>query len=339
MSVTTSPPATQESPSPSGDATPTDQQVVAPAPSFGALRGAGLVLRPLVSLVLLGLLFWRFGAGAVWETLSRAEPVWLGAGLVMVVVALLISAWKWQVLLAAQGLDVPFRTLFGSYLVGIFFNNFLPSNIGGDVARVHDVARYTGKGSAAAASVIGERLLAGLALALTAAVALLFSFRSSAPVAGTVLAVLALFGLLVAGIASARFRGALGARFPRWQNSVMARIAGQIGAAFADRQAFVVVMILSLLFHASVVLLGWITFVAIGAPVPLAACFLYIPVISAIQLIPVSLNGFGVREGAYVFFFGSAGLAASQAVAASLLFAILVGAVSLIGGVLFALRR
>ena len=71
----------------------------------------------------------------------------------------------------------------------------------------------------------------------------------------------------------------------------------------------------------------------------LGACFLFIPIIMAIQLVPVSLNGLGVREGAYVFFFGSAGLVASQAVAASLLFALLTTLVSLSGGVLFAARR
>jgi glycosyltransferase 2 family protein len=303
------------------------------------LRRAGLILRPLISLALLALLFWKFGAAEVWQTLSAADPLWLLAGLLLVVAALLVSAWKWQVLLDAQGLAVPFWRLFGAYLVGIFFNNFLPSNIGGDVARITDVARYTGNAPAATASVIGERLLAGLALALTATVALLFSVRAAGPVAGSVALILVLFGALVASFASHRVRSAFGARFPRLSASAAGRVAGQMGAAFGNRRAFVVVMVLSLLFHATVVLLGWTTFRAIDAPVPLAACFLYIPIISAIQLLPVSLNGFGVREGAYVFFFGAAGLGAPQAVAASLLFALLVSFVSLAGGVLFAVRR
>jgi uncharacterized protein (TIRG00374 family) len=247
-----------------------------------------LILRPLISLALLALLFWKFGAAEVWQTLSAADPLWLLAGLLLVVAALLVSAWKWRVLLHAQRLSVPFWRLFGAYLVGIFFNNFLPSNIGGDVARITDVARYTGQAPAATASVIGERLLAGLALALTAAVALLFSFRAAGPVAGSVALILALFGVLVAGVASRRVRGAFGARFPRLSASVAGRVAGQMGTALGNRRAFAVVMILSLLFHATVVLLGWTTFQAIDAPVPLAACFLYIPIISAISAPPAS---------------------------------------------------
>ena len=108
------------------------------------------VLRPLVSLALLGLLFWKLGAGALWAVLSQADPVWLAAGAALVVVALLVSAWKWQLLLLAQGIEVPIPALFSSYLIGLFFNNFLPSNIGGDVLRVHDVARRTGHRAAVA---------------------------------------------------------------------------------------------------------------------------------------------------------------------------------------------
>ncbi|HEV2121205.1 MAG TPA: lysylphosphatidylglycerol synthase domain-containing protein, partial [Chloroflexota bacterium] len=96
---------------------------------------------------------------------------------------------------------------------------------------------------------------------------------------------------------------------------------------------------LSFVFQATVVLAAWAGFAAIGVPVSLGACFLFIPIISAIQLVPVSLNGLGVREGAYVFFFGSIGIGQLESVAASLLFGLLVAAVSLAGGVLFATRR
>ena len=302
-------------------------------------RVAGLVLRPLVSVALLAALFWKFGAGSVWGTLRSASPLWLAAGVGLVVLAMLVSAWKWQILLASHGLRVGLGRLFGTYLIGLFFNNFLPSNIGGDVVRVHDVTKLTGQGAATTASVIGERLLAGLALALTAAVALLFSVGASRQVGASVALVLVVFILLIALIASARVRTLAGHLLPRARGSAVARVMRHMGESFGDRGAVVRVMVLSFAFHATVVLFGWSTFQAIGARVPLATCFLFIPIIMAIQLVPVSLNGLGVREGAYVFFFGSAGLDAGQAVAASLLFALLTTLVSLSGGVLFATRR
>ena len=126
---------------------------------------------------------------------------------------------------------------------------------------------------------------------------------------------------------------------PRLRGTALERVVSYMGDAFGNRDAVAKVMVLSFAFQASVVLLGWATFVAIGVPVSLGACFLFIPIISAIQLVPISLNGFGVREGAYIFFFGSQGVGRPEAVAASLLFALLVSAVSLGGGVLFATRR
>ena len=297
------------------------------------------LLRPLVSLALLGVLFWKIGAAALWSVLSQADVLWLVAGAALVVVALLVSAWKWQLLLAAQGLSVPIPALFSSYLIGLFFNNFLPSNIGGDVLRVHDVAKRTGHRSAVAASVIAERLLAGLALALTAVVALLFSAQYTAQVGPSVGLALLVFAVLLGLAMSPGVRRWLERVLPAGRAQVLARVAAQMGQALNNRHAVLAVLALSFVFQATVVLVAWTGFAAIGVPVSLAACFVFIPIISAVQLLPVSLNGLGVREGAYVLFFGSIGVGELNAAAASLLFGLLVAGVSLAGGALFATRR
>jgi uncharacterized protein (TIRG00374 family) len=311
-----------------------------PAPHTGRRRTmAQIGLRAAASGALLALIFWRFGTAEVLATLRGADAGWIALSAALVVLALWVSAWKWGVLLCAHGLCVPVRRLFGSYLIGLFFNNFLPSNIGGDVVRVHDVGRITGRPAVAAASVIGERLLAGLALALTAAGALLFNATASRQVGGSVALVLAVFAGLSALVASSRVRARAGRLVPWLRGSVVGRVAGHMGEAFGDRQAVAKVLALSFAFQAVVVLVGWTTLLAVGAPVTLAACFAFIPIISALQLVPISLNGLGVREGAYVFFFGTIGVAAGQAVAASLLFGLVVTAVSLAGGVLFVARR
>jgi uncharacterized protein (TIRG00374 family) len=297
------------------------------------------LVRPVVSLALLGVLFWKLGAAQLWSVVSQAEPAWLAGGAGLVLVALLVSAWKWQLLLAAQGLNVPVPALFGSYLVGLFFNNFLPSNIGGDVVRVHDVAKRTGHAAAVAASVIAERLLAGLALALTAAAALLFSAGYTAQVGPSIGLALLVFAALLGLAALPGARGWLERVLPAGRAQALARVAGQMGQALRNRNVVLAVLALSFVFQAVVVLVAWAGFAAIGVPVSLGACFLFIPIISAIQLVPVSLNGLGLREGAYVVFFGSIGIGDIHAAAASLLFGLLVAGVSLAGGVLFATRR
>ncbi len=297
------------------------------------------LIRPVVSLALLGVLFYKLGAAELWGTLRTADLFWLAGGALFVVVAMLISAWKWQLLLVAQGVSVPVQALFGSYLVGLFFNNFLPSNIGGDVVRVHDVAKRTGQGSAVAASVIAERLLAGVALALTAAGALLFSAEYTSQVGPSIGLALLVFAGLIALVMSSGVRRWLERTLPAGRAQVLTRVASDMSDALRNRAVVLRVLVLSFVFQAAVVLVAWAGFVAIGVPVSLQACFLFIPIISAIQLVPVSLNGLGVREGAYVLFFGSIGVGRIEAAAASLLFGLLVAGVSLTGGALFAARR
>jgi uncharacterized membrane protein YbhN (UPF0104 family) len=73
------------------------------------------------------------------------------------------------VLLAAQEIDVPLRRLFGSFLVALFFNNFLPSNVGGDVIRITDTAKPAGSKTLATTIVLVDRGLGLLGLVLVAA--------------------------------------------------------------------------------------------------------------------------------------------------------------------------
>src|SRR5580693_7169126 len=86
-----------------------------------------------VSVILLKLLFRNIDAGQLWTTAREASVVWLAAALGVYLINVLTSVWRWHVLLDAQQVHVRRRTLLGSFLVAQFFNNFLPSNIGGDV--------------------------------------------------------------------------------------------------------------------------------------------------------------------------------------------------------------
>ena len=82
---------------------------------------------------------------------------------------MLTSAWRWQLLLRAQDVRVPARTLLSSYLVAGFFNNFLPSTIGGDVVRIRDTARPAQSKTLATTVVFVDRALGLMGLVLVAA--------------------------------------------------------------------------------------------------------------------------------------------------------------------------
>ncbi len=98
-------------------------------------------LKLVVSVALLAFLFSRIDTARLWDERERASLPWLATALAVYGVNVMASTWRWRLLLEAQNVHVPGRTLFGSFLVANFFNNFLPSNIGGDVIRIRDTRR------------------------------------------------------------------------------------------------------------------------------------------------------------------------------------------------------
>ena len=96
---------------------------------------------PSLSVALLALLFSRIDVARLWASVRRASVPWLLVALSVYFLNVLAATWRWHLLLAAQDVQVRGRTLLGSFLVALFFNNFLPSNIGGDVIRISDTAR------------------------------------------------------------------------------------------------------------------------------------------------------------------------------------------------------
>jgi len=301
------------------------------------------ILRPVISIGLLYLLFRITDLNQLLDVIKSVNFVFLVITIVIILAALFISTYKWQRLLTVQNVKVPLPRLFTSYLIGQFFNNFLPTNIGGDVVRIHDVATCTGKIPETVASVVSERLLAALALVLTAAAGLLLSYHSFSRFGWLVIAVFVVVLAVVLLFAIEKWRSALGRKIQLpWKFGLRRWLSGfgkSMGTCLQNKRNVAWVIVLSIAFNLTVVIVTYFIFLSLGLNVPFVSCLLFVPIISAIQMLPISISGFGVREGAYVYFFGSVGLSSAQAVASSLIFWILVAIVSLAGGVIFALRR
>ena len=103
-----------------------------------------LAVKLSISILLLAILFSRIDVERLWRTARLASLPWLALALLIYGVNVLASTWRWKLLLDAQEGRLRRRTLLGSFLVAGFFNNFLPSNIGGDVIRIGDTAKAAG---------------------------------------------------------------------------------------------------------------------------------------------------------------------------------------------------
>lgn len=283
--------------------------------------------------VSLGLIVWiisKIPMGALKDSLVNAHWPDSLLAFIMVNLCMLVSVLKWRPLLTVLEIKIPLLRLLGYYYAGLFANNFLPSSIGGDALRIYDVAKESGKTSEAAASVVMERLIASLALGLTAAVAMFFvSHQSSQIVYLTVGGILAVCLVLLTVFFY----------FPFSEDGRIGRFLSRLGQYKKCPGTLAWVLLLSFLFQVSMVFANVYTFTAFGVQLPLYLHFFYIPVIMAVSMLPLSINGLGVREGMYVLFYGYAGVDAATAMLCSLLFFIQITISSLAGGVIILLRK
>lgn len=298
-----------------------------------------------VSLGLLALLFSRIDVSRLWSVARQASPAWLAAALLLYFGMVLASAWRWGVLLRAQHVTLPYGVLTQSFLVATFFNNFLPSNIGGDVIRIADTAGAAGSKTLATTVVLIDRGIGLLGLALMAATGASLMHRMAVGPVGP--------GMLWAGFGLGAMIATPALLMPETvgrllqplrvfhQEWVDARIGKLTYALTRFKETPTA---LAACFAGAVVVQGLLVlfYVAIARsmhmPIGFAELAVIVPVSFIVQMIPLSVNGFGVREATFGFYFTRLGLPLESAIAVSFVGAALIMLFSLTGGVAY-LRR
>ncbi|OFW32639.1 MAG: hypothetical protein A2074_01245 [Candidatus Aquicultor primus] len=292
-----------------------------------------------MSVFLIGALLAKSDLDKYAELIRNSSPLYLGLALLITVVSIILSAYKWQLLVIAQGFTVPLRRLISSYFVGLFFNNFMPTSIGGDVVRVLDLRKMTSSGPAAAASVVAERVLAAFTLGLIVLCGVAFGTGVTARFSVAILVFVGICALALLGILYAHKLAPLLARYEASIAGKLKETAESIRSSVENKNTLVKVLFYSFIFQLMVIAINIFIIKALGLHVPIAFVFLFIPIIFAITMLPISMNGLGLREATYAYFFTQAGLSTEESVTISLFFFLIVTLVSLIGGVIFALRK
>lgn len=263
----------------------------------------------------------------IWSLMRSASIPWLLVALALYLVMILVSAWRWTSLLGAQHVQVPFSTLVQSYLVATFFNNFLPSNIGGDVVRIRDTAPFAGSKTLATTIVLVDRGIGLLGLIFVAAVGATVTARGSekiGPIGPSVLWAL-LAGALIVAISAMLFPHGVAALLrplrlihQEWVEVRIERLTTAL-AKFRDATgALANGFIASVLVQA--ILVGFYASIAqalhVNAPVEHIA--VVVPLSFIVQMLPVSVGGLGVREATFSYYFTRFGETLETALALSL---------------------
>jgi len=303
------------------------------------------VLKVGVSLALLVYLLSTTDLHALQQRVRTGDTMLLALAMMLYAIILGISTWRWRVLLAAQGFEAPLASLSGSYLIATFFNNFLPSNVGGDVIRVRDGSRLTGSTAMSLAVVAIDRILGLGALYALALAAYLAGGPSVRRLAGAT-PVLVLLGLVFGSLAYIFFRPGIArrlmglsglARLP-WAQRQFETVQAAVHVYRAQVAAVWVAFLGSVALQALVVYYYYSVARSLKIPLPLSACFLIVPLCSLVQTVPISFNGWGIRESVFILYFAQVGLPRDSALAFSLVGAGLIVLMSLSGAVVWTSR-
>jgi uncharacterized protein (TIRG00374 family) len=304
-----------------------------------------LAAKVAVSLALLGYLFSTTDLTALKGRVRTGDTFLLVLAMALYGLIIAISIWRWKLLLHTQGYRASMTHLSASYLVATFFNNFLPSNIGGDFIRVRDSSKLTGSTTTSVAVVVIDRILGFGALYALAVGAYLAGGPAVRALAGALPALIALglvFGLLAyiffrPGTAR-RAMAALGLHRLPWAQGKFEVVQSAVNVYREELAAVWAALLGSIALQALVVYYYFNIAKALRIPLPLSACFLMVPLCSLVQALPISFNGWGVRESVFIVYFAQVGLPRESAMAFSLVGAGLMVLMSLSGAVVWTSR-
>jgi uncharacterized protein (TIRG00374 family) len=298
-----------------------------------------------VSLALLGYLLSTTDLSTLYGRFRRGDTMLLALAVVLYTLTLAIATWRWRMLLHAQGYLASMGELGASYLVATFFNNFLPSNIGGDVIRVRDSSAMTGSTTTSLAIVAIDRILGLGALYLLALGAWIAGPPALRGLAGAT-PVLAVMGLVFLALAYVFFRpgtarrvmAASGLNRWRWAREKFEVVQEAVHVYRREMRAVWGAFAASVALQSLIVLFFYDVAQSLRIPLPLPAAFLIVPLCTLVQTVPISFNGWGIRESVFIIYFHQLGLSRESALAFSLAGAGLIALLSLPGALVWSSR-
>jgi uncharacterized membrane protein YbhN (UPF0104 family) len=301
------------------------------------------LLKLLISAGLIGYLLSRIHIERFLQTFASANLAYIALALGVYLVAQGIAAVRWATLARPLGIKTPFKDLIQYYLIGMFFNLFAPSTVGGDVTRVYylvkdEEAQAKGRPVTtlhAAMSVLMDRAIGMVVLVWLGALGLLLFPNYAVPQTARTATFLLALGLLVGALLTPVLKRFL----PEDGHQLAVKLRLALRSYRLHWGALLIAALLSLTVH---LIQAWMHTVmgrALDLEVPFSFCLIVYPLVGTFSAIPISLNGLGLREGGYIFLLAVIGIGTEQGIAFGLLLFLIVALDSLLGGLLFLFQR
>ena len=307
------------------------------------------LLQILKILISAGLVYWllhQTGWGEIWHLFQNVNGWWIAAAFLFFSFSHVLGSLQWHVLLMAEGVRLDWKKVLSFYYIGLFFNNFLISGLGGDLFRMYDIRKISKDGKAAVSTVFLDRAI-GLFVMSSFSI-LSAPWLISRLSYGTRLQ-LPLIVLLITWILILLFF--FNHKFNRPFVWLIRKITpGQIYAKASDiyyqihdfgqhPHLFLKVIGIAIIVQSFRILTHYLLSLALGVTISPVYFFLFIPIIAIMAALPISMGGLGVREQTGVLLFVAVGMIESEAVSMEFMAYIIAVMTSLPGGLLFVFRK
>jgi len=280
-----------------------------------------LVLKITVSGFLLTFVLRKVGLQNILSHLRKMDLRFFFLSSLIFLLTIALASLRWGILLKNSQ---PMKKLFSLCLIGSFFNHFMPSAVGGDAVKVYYLYKETGHGGSSLGSVFLDRYVGYVALLSIGLISGIAGFNDLKAL-GLHWLMPALFILFLSG--SLMFFGLrVGRRF-----TAIADFYDYFHNTLRDRRTIGKAFMLSLMIQVLTILEIEIISLGLGQHPSFTALFVFVPLIVTVMMVPISISGLGLREGAFVVLFGLTGITAETSTAISFLWFLSIMTGSLLG--------
>ncbi len=292
--------------------------------------------RVIVSLALLYLALRGIDFASIRSRLSEINLLWIGFAVLVTVFQIFLGALRWREISALCGAPLTVLQALRYNMIGAFFNQTLPSSIGGDAVRLLLVSRSGAGWRAATYSILTDRAIGLIALAFIIVASLPWSYGMIADQNGRLALVFIGFAALAGGLGFLLLGHLPWPWLKKWWPTkhihACSLVANQV---IFNRRSGPEIAVLSLSIHVLAVVIAWCAVRSIAAPADFGQLFMLVPPIMLITMMPISIAGWGVREATMMVAFGYAGLAQTDGTVVSILFGIVSSIVGGLGGLVW----
>jgi uncharacterized membrane protein YbhN (UPF0104 family) len=242
-----------------------------------------------------------------------------------------LAVVRWHRIMIMKGMHIPVGRGARYFWLGLFFNQLLPSSIGGDAVRGYCLVREGRSLGRATLSVLLDRMLGMIGLIVLIAMTMPYALNlvdAREMQWGIVFALMA----AIAGLTAALFMDFFTRRFPGWRvTKGLTTLASDARQLLLSRQGWGLVLLSGVIHLLSILVVGMLSW-ALGIRIDWSALAVIVPIAALLMTVPVSIAGWGVREGVMIVGLGYAGIASEQALALSILYGLSLLVISLPGG-------